>query len=236
MTFRQILAAVALFTGIQAHAASLPAGSHHPLVELNTNQGRIVLELYPEKAPKTVENFLHYVNSGYYNGTLFHRSVKDFIIQGGYFTSNDFKDPDRPPVPNEADNGLLNEPGTIAMARKRDPHSATTQFFINLEDNKFLNHYRKDDDYYGHTVFGRVVDGMDVVKKISLLPTTAKPMLGHQAPMQDVVIQQAALINSYVPTPPTLLAKNSATAPVKAKTRTRAKAKTASRATGTTVK
>lgn len=167
----------------------------NPLVEMKTNFGSVVFELYPDKAPKTVDNFLRYVKNGFYKGTLFHRSVKNFIIQGGGFTPGLEPKHTLPPIPNEATNGLMNTPGTLAMARDYDPQSATSQFFINLEDNKHLNHYRNDDDYYGYCVFGRVVSGMDVVKKINALPTTQKDFLTHGVPAQDVLIEDMAEIS-----------------------------------------
>lgn len=177
-----------LFTG-----AALAA---NPMVEMKTNFGNVVFELFPDKAPKTVDNFLQYVKTGFYKGTIFHRSVKNFVVQGGGFTPDLEPKDTRPPIPNEAGNGLMNTPGTLAMARDYDPQSATSQFFINLEDNKHLNHYRNDDDYYGYCVFGRVVSGMDVVKKINALPTTHKEFLTAGVPTQDVIIEDMIPVSS----------------------------------------
>ncbi len=175
------------------------AAPSHPLVEMKTNFGNVTFELFPEKAPKTVENFLNYVQSGYYKGTIFHRAVKNFIVQGGAYTPELTEKPTQAPIPNEADNGLLNLPGTLAMSHARDPQSATSQFFVNLDDNKFLNHYRNDEDYYGYCVFGKVVDGMDVFKKIASLPTAPKAFLSGNVPVENVVIEDLAVVSSLSP-------------------------------------
>lgn len=173
--------------------ASMGALGANPQVKVRTNLGEMVLELYPEKAPKTVANFLQYVNSGHYNGTVFHRTIRKFVIQGGGFTPDFQYKPTLGPVPNEATNGLRNEPGTLAMARAYEPDSATTQFFINLDDNKFLNHHRPHPDYYGYCVFGRVIKGMDVAKKIGALPTSAGGPFAADVPVQPVIIEEMAL-------------------------------------------
>ena len=179
-----------------AHAAN-------PMVDIQTNQGDIVVELYPKKAPKTVENFLHYVNTGFYEGTVFHRVIKDFVVQGGAFDKSlDWRQPDEPPIPNEAKNGLTNEPGTIAMAHDHDPNSATSQFFFNIESNKHLNHYRDDPGYYGHCVFGKIVKGMDVAKKISDLQTGAGGPFKADVPTDAVVIEKVALLPPVAEPPP----------------------------------
>lgn len=183
----------AALAGLLFAGAALAA---NPMVEMKTNFGNVVFELFPDKAPKTVDNFLQYVKSGFYKGTIFHRSVKNFVIQGGGFTADLEPKDTLPPIPNEAGNGLMNTPGTLAMARDYDPQSATSQFFINLEDNKHLNHYRNDDDYYGYCVFGRVVSGMDVVKKINALPTTHKDFITAGLPTQDVIIQDMIPVSS----------------------------------------
>ena len=159
-----------LFIGILtamlfAPLSSLQAGDN-PKVQLNTNMGNIVLELNQEKAPKSVENFLQYVSDKFYDGTVFHRVIDGFMIQGGGFTQNLQKKTPRSPIKNEADNGLKNDDGTIAMARTNDPHSATAQFFINVKDNSFLNHKNEYPAGYGYAVFGRVVEGMSIVNKI----------------------------------------------------------------------
>ena len=183
---------------------TLTAGTalaHNPRVEMQTSQGNIVIELYKDKAPITVENFLHYVNSGYYTGTIFHRVIKDFVVQGGAFDQAlDWRKPDDGPIPNEAKNGLTNEPGTIAMADARDPNSATTQFFFNLESNKHLNHYRDDPGYYGQCVFGKIVKGMDVVQKIADLKTGPGGPFTSDVPATPVVIEKVVLLPDAAPT------------------------------------
>lgn len=157
--------------------ASEPA---RPQVLLETNHGNIVIELFPDKAPETVKNFLKYVNEGFYDGTIFHRVIKDFMIQGGGYTVNMQRKITRAPIRNEADNGLRNQIGYVAMARTNDPHSATSQFFINVANNSFLDFREKTPRGYGYTVFGRVIKGMRVVNKIRQVPT------GYQHGMQDV--------------------------------------------------
>jgi cyclophilin family peptidyl-prolyl cis-trans isomerase len=181
-----LLALAALVSASQALAAD-------PRVELKTNRGAIVLELYPEKAPKTVANFLQYVKDGHYNGTVFHRVIDGFMIQGGGFDKDMRQKPTRPPVPSEAGNGLKNTVGTIAMARTPDPHSASAQFFINLKDNDFLNYKEPTPQGYGYTVFGKVVAGMDVVQGIAQVPTgNAGP---HQnVPRDPIVIESATVL------------------------------------------
>ncbi|MGH8717737.1 MAG: peptidylprolyl isomerase [Burkholderiales bacterium] len=158
-------------------------------VEIKTNLGAIVVELYPDKAPKTVENFLKYANDGFYKGTIFHRVIPGFMIQGGGFTGDFKQKPTRPPIPNEADNGLRNETGTIAMARTSDPQSATAQFFINVADNRFLNFTAANPRGYGYAVFGRVVKGMDVVTKIAERKTAAAGPFASDVPVSAVVIE-----------------------------------------------
>ncbi|OWX75057.1 cyclophilin, partial [Acinetobacter baumannii] len=137
-----------------------------PQVELNTNKGRIVLELNTEKAPKTAANFLEYVRDGFYDGVIFHRVIDGFMIQGGGFDENFKEKATRDAIENEADNGLSNDVGTIAMARTQAPHSASAQFFINVKNNSFLNHTSKTAQGWGYAVFGKVVEGMDVVEAI----------------------------------------------------------------------
>ena len=162
----------------------------NPTVALDTNHGTIVLELFSAEAPKTVENFLQYVGAGFFDGTLFHRVIPNFMIQGGGFDGQQRQKPTRPPIPNEADNGLTNQRGTIAMARTNDPHSATAQFFINLKDNGFLNHTGKNPQGWGYTVFGRVVEGMDVVDQIAKA-RTAPGRISEAVPQEAVVIEKA---------------------------------------------
>ncbi len=159
-----------------------------PTVQINTNLGMIVVELDSEKAPKTVANFLEYVKSGHYSGTIFHRVIQGFMIQGGGITKDMKEKPTRAPIVNEADNGLKNEIGTIAMARTNDPHSATSQFFINVADNGFLNHVSKDGRGWGYAVFGKVSKGMDVVEKIAQSPT-----MPGDIPTKPIVIESIVL-------------------------------------------
>lgn len=164
-----------------------------PVVELNTNMGAIVIELNEEKAPKTVENFLNYVKSGQYDGTIFHRIIDGFMIQGGGMDAEMNEKPTNAPVENEADNGLKNDKGTIAMARTQDPHSATSQFFINVKDNDFLNHSGKNMQGWGYTVFGKVTSGMDVIEKMKGVPTGRFGMHAD-VPKEPVVINSATII------------------------------------------
>jgi peptidyl-prolyl cis-trans isomerase B (cyclophilin B) len=167
----------------------------NPSVALDTNHGRIVLELYADKAPKTVENFLGYVNAGFFDGTLFHRVIPGFMIQGGGFDGQQKQKTTRAPIQNEADNGAGNERGTIAMARTGDPHSATAQFFINLKDNTFLNHTGKNPQGWGYTVFGKVTEGMDVVDKIAKV-RTAPGKISEAVPAEVVVIEKAEVVSA----------------------------------------
>ncbi|MDH6627445.1 peptidyl-prolyl cis-trans isomerase B (cyclophilin B) [Streptomyces sp. LBL] len=162
-------------------------------VELTTNFGRFVVELNDAEAPKTVENFLTYVRNGHYDGTIFHRVIPDFMVQGGGFTAEMAQKPTLAPIPNEADNGLKNTAYTVAMARTGDPHSATAQFFVNVSDNEFLNHTSKDARGWGYTVFGRVTEGQDVVDQIKQVRTGSSR--GHQdVPTQPVIIEAAKVL------------------------------------------
>lgn len=162
------------------------------MVILKTNYGDIVIELNSEKAPVTCENFLKYVKSGHYNGTIFHRVIPGFMIQGGGFTAEMDQKPTGEPIQNEADNGLTNVKGTIAMARTSEPHSATAQFFINTVDNDFLNFRRKNPDEWGYCVFGKVVQGMDVVLKIEAVKTDNHKYYPHRdVPVEPVIINSA---------------------------------------------
>ena len=160
--------------------------SENPTVLLETTSGDILIELFPDKAPETVANFLQYVDDGFYNNTIFHRVIPGFMIQGGGLGARMDEKPTREPVKNEADNGLKNERGTIAMARTREPHSATAQFFINLVDNEFLDHSEPTLDGWGYCVFGKVVDGMDAVDKIAKVKTKAVGV--HEAVTTDMVL------------------------------------------------
>ncbi|UZE20935.1 peptidyl-prolyl cis-trans isomerase [Pseudomonas sp. B21-054] len=163
-------------------------------VKLTTNHGDIVLELNAEKAPLTVANFIEYVKTGHYENTVFHRVIGNFMIQGGGFEPGMKEKKDkRPSIQNEADNGLPNEKYSVAMARTMEPHSASAQFFINVADNSFLNHSGKTTQGWGYAVFGKVVEGTDVVDKIKGVSTTSKA--GHQdVPAEDVIIEKAEII------------------------------------------
>ncbi|MGM0593344.1 MAG: peptidylprolyl isomerase [Pseudomonadota bacterium] len=163
------------------------------MVRLNTNYGTITLELFADKAPATVENFLNYVKEGFYDGTIFHRVINGFMVQGGGMEPGMKEKPTNAPIKNEADNGLSNERGTIAMARTMEPHSASAQFFINVKDNTFLNHREPTPDGWGYAVFGRVVEGMDVVDKIKAVETGSAGF--HQdVPVEDVILKSAEIV------------------------------------------
>jgi cyclophilin family peptidyl-prolyl cis-trans isomerase len=176
--------------------ASSAAAAANPQVELRTSLGAIVIELYPDKAPLTVENFLQYVKDRHYDGTLFHRVIPGFMVQGGGHGA-DFKErPTRKPVRNEAANGLRNVPGTVAMARTGEPHSATAQFFINVADNEFLNFRFPTQEGYGYCVFGKVVKGMDVVARIVKVRTGAGPGGHRDVPVKPVLIESARVMDA----------------------------------------
>jgi cyclophilin family peptidyl-prolyl cis-trans isomerase len=163
------------------------AQDKNPVVVMNTSLGTIKIELYEKKAPITVKNFLQYVDDKHYDGTIFHRTIPNFMVQGGGFAPGMKEKQTRDPIKNESDNGLLNERGTLAMARTPDPNSATAQFFINVKHNDFLDR-EKARDKVGYAVFGKVIDGMDVVDKIVAVETGSKG--GHKdVPVQDVVIK-----------------------------------------------
>ena len=158
------------------------------MIIFNTNHGPISIELDSEKAPKSAENFLQYAKEGFYNGTIFHRVIDGFMIQGGGFEPGMREKANHDPIDNEADNGLSNLTGTLAMARTAEPHSATSQFFINVSDNFSLDHRGKTAQGWGYAVFGKVVDGMDVVNKIKSCQTTSRA--GHQdVPVDDIIIE-----------------------------------------------
>ena len=162
------------------------------MIKLHTNYGDILIELDFDKAPKTAANFKQYVEEGFYNGTIFHRVIDGFMIQGGGFGEDFQQKETRAPIENEADNGLPNLTGTVAMARTNDPHSASAQFFINVKDNSFLNHTGKNAQGWGYCVFGKVVEGMDVVNKIKSVKTGSKGF--HQdVPKEAVIIQSATI-------------------------------------------
>ncbi len=163
------------------------------MVELHTNHGVIKIELDEAKAPKSAENFLAYVKAGHYDGTVFHRVINGFMIQGGGFEPGMKQKPTNAPIQNEANNGLKNATYTLAMARTNDPHSATAQFFINVNDNDFLNHSSPTPQGWGYAVFGKVVEGQDVVDKIKAVKTGSKGF--HQdVPNDDVVIEKAVVV------------------------------------------
>ncbi len=184
-TFARLLAAVSLTAAVGiVHAADAPQ------VLLKTSMGDITLELYPEKAPKSVANFLDYVKGGHYNGTIFHRVIGNFMVQGGGFDKDMKQKPTNPPIENEAKNGLKNEPYTLAMARTSAPHSASAQFFINVNDNSFLNHPGQDG--WGYAVFGKVVKGKEVVDKIKAVETTSSGMY-QNVPAKPVLIESASI-------------------------------------------
>lgn len=170
-----------------------PAEAQSPVVRLQTSHGEIRLELRPEQAPKTVENFLAYVRDGFYDGTVFHRVIPGFMIQGGGYTADYQRKETRAPIENEADNGLRNRRGTVAMARTTDPHSATAQFFINVADNDFLDHSGKSRRGWGYAVFGEVLSGLGVVDEISRVRTGPAGPFPKDVPRQSVVIERAAI-------------------------------------------
>jgi cyclophilin family peptidyl-prolyl cis-trans isomerase len=172
---------------------SLAAADAPPRVRMQTSLGDIVLELNPAKAPKTVKNFLTYVKAGFYDGTIFHRVIDGFMIQGGGFTADYRRKPTRAPVLNEADNGLKNLAGTIAMARTSDPHSATAQFFINVKNNAFLDHSAPTPRGWGYCVFGKVVSGMDTVDKIRRTPTGRGGPFAKDVPHTPVIIEKLTI-------------------------------------------
>lgn len=182
-----VMAAAAL-TGTSLCAFAQTA---QPQVQFKTSAGNFVVELNPKAAPKTVENFLQYVNSGFYNGTIFHRVIGNFMIQGGGFTPEMNEKSTRAPIPSESQNGLKNVTGAIAMARTSNPNSATAQFFINVKDNASLDY--PSPDGYGYTVFGKVVSGMDTVEKIKGVATTRKGMY-QDVPATPVVIESASVV------------------------------------------
>ncbi|SEQ77456.1 peptidyl-prolyl cis-trans isomerase A (cyclophilin A)/peptidyl-prolyl cis-trans isomerase B (cyclophilin B) [Nitrosomonas sp. Nm51] len=188
MRFTQFFAAVLfIFWNITGHAAN-------PQVIIKTNFGPITLELYPEKAPKTVENFLRYVENGFYNNTIFHRVIPNFMIQGGGFDTAFNQKTTRGPIANEANNGLKNEIGTIAMARTSDPHSATAQFFINVANNTFLNYTAPNARGYGYTVFGEVTDGMNIVHQIAKTPTGSGGPFPGDVPRTIITIEDISVL------------------------------------------
>ena len=163
------------------------------MIKLHTNHGVITLNLFADKAPETVANFIQYVKDGHYDNTIFHRVISNFMIQGGGFDADMKQKSTRETIKNEANNGVSNKMGTIAMARTMEPHSASAQFFINVQDNDFLDHTAPTTQGWGYTAFGEVVEGMDVVEAIKNVATTSKN--GHQdVPREDVIIEKAEII------------------------------------------
>lgn len=182
--------ATLLILGVLLFAGSALTADSNPKVVLDTSKGKIVLELYPGKAPETVKNFLNYVDQKFYDGTIFHRVIPNFMIQGGGFAADMKRKPTAAPIKNEADQGLGNDRGTIAMARTGDPHSATSQFFINTVDNDFLNHKSKTPQGWGYAAFGKVVEGMETVDAISAVKTTSR------GPYRDVPVEPVVIISA----------------------------------------
>ncbi len=178
---------LALLIALCVPLAAFGGLSDNPQVIMETSKGTIVLEVFPDEAPETVKNFLQYVRWGHYDGTIFHRVIPDFMIQGGGFTPDMKRKTTEMPIRNEADNGLRNQRGTVAMARTPDPHSATDQFFINTKSNSFLDHKDNTPRGWGYAVFGKVVEGMDVVDAISGVKTGKKGMMGD-VPVEPVEI------------------------------------------------
>ncbi|TDG09481.1 peptidyl-prolyl cis-trans isomerase [Paraburkholderia guartelaensis] len=185
------LGSAALIANAPAFAQNGQPAAAHPQVLFKTSEGDIRVELYPEKAPKTVDNFLQYVKAGQYNGTIFHRVIRGFMIQGGGYTQSFVEKPTRAPIALESKNGLKNLTGTIAMARTSDPNSATAQFFINTVDNAGLDYPNPDGN--GYAVFGKVTQGMDVVKKIEAAPTASRGPMAD-VPQKEIVIESATVV------------------------------------------
>lgn len=186
---KHLLVVLAVFASTAVQAAN-------PMVEIRTSQGAMTLELYPDKAPETVKNFLDYVKSGFYDGTVFHRVIDGFMIQGGGFDTAYNQKGTRAPIRNEADNGLKNEIYTVAMARTGDPHSATAQFFINVANNDFLNFRSANVRGYGYAVFGRVVKGQDVAARIAKARTGAAGPFSSDVPLTPVLIEKAIQVEA----------------------------------------
>ena len=188
-----ILFMILLLTSTLSFATEKTMSDTPTKVKLTTNLGEIIIQLNAEKAPISSANFLTYVNEGFYNGTIFHRVIPDFIAQGGGFDTSFNQKAVHAPIKNEADNGLKNTRGTLAMARTNDPNSATAQFFINLKDNTFLNHTGKNASGWGYAVFGEVIEGMDVVDAMAKQPTGNRG--GHQdVPKTDIIIEKAEVV------------------------------------------
>jgi peptidyl-prolyl cis-trans isomerase B (cyclophilin B) len=195
LRLKVLLLAIGVFPLICGSALAGQNQGDKVMVEMTTSKGVIELELDAKNAPITVANFLEYVKSGHYDGTIFHRVIPGFVIQGGGLKSGMAEKATRTPIENEADNGLKNLTGAICMARTNEPHSATSQFFINLKDNSFLDHTEKSTTGWGYAVFGRVASGMDVVKAIAAMPTGNAG--GHSdVPLEDIVLEKAVVSES----------------------------------------
>jgi cyclophilin family peptidyl-prolyl cis-trans isomerase len=194
--YRPLLRSAVFLLALLAAVGAWGADSANPAVTLKTNLGSIEIELYPENAPVTVRNFLQYVKDGHYDGTIFHRVIDGFMIQGGGFTREFREKPTRAPIKNEAGNGLRNEAGMVAMARTSDPNSATAQFFINLADNDFLDFRNPTAQGIGYCVFGKVIKGMDVVRRIAKVRTHAGPPPNENVPVRPVVIERAEIVSA----------------------------------------
>lgn len=192
---KRILLAVSILTVMAGTSMGQENPVSNPQVVMETSKGEIVLELYPDKAPLTVKNFLNYIDAGFYSGTIFHRVIPGFMLQGGGFSRDMQKKPTMTPVKNEAFNGLKNDRGTIAMARTQDPHSASSQFFINTVDNAFLNYKSQTTSGWGYAVFGKVIKGMQVVDAISKVET------GNQGRFRDVPKTAVEIIKVRKATP-----------------------------------
>jgi len=190
--YKSLFVILALIVGTVANAAN-------PTVEIKTNQGAMTLELYPDKAPESVKNFLGYAKSGFYDGTIFHRVIDGFMIQGGGFDTAFKQKPTQAPIKNEADNGLKNVVYSVAMARTGDPHSATAQFFINVADNAFLDFRAPNVRGYGYAVFGKVIKGQDVAAKIAKLKTGASGPFDSDVPRTAVVLEKVTVVDPAKP-------------------------------------
>ena len=190
---KNLIMSILPFVTIFAVIGNLQA-TGKPKVHFKTTMGDFTVELEPDKAPQTVANFLQYVREGHYDGLIFHRVIKAFMVQGGGFDKNYNKTATREPIENEADKGIPNERGTIAMARTNDPHSATNQFFINVKFNGFLDHRSKSQQGWGYTAFGRVIDGMNIVGRISMMKTGPGGPFPSDVPIEQVIIEKAKII------------------------------------------
>jgi cyclophilin family peptidyl-prolyl cis-trans isomerase len=190
----KIYSTLAAFAMVCALGGCEKKAVENPQIILETSSGKIILELYPDRAPETVKNFIAYIDSEFYNDTVFHRVIPNFMIQGGGLNAEMKSKATQMPIKNEADNGLENDRGTIAMARTADPDSATAQFFINIANNEFLNHKSKDSRGWGYAVFGRVLEGMDVVDAIAGVKTGTRGAY-RDVPIQPIVIRKAQRLN-----------------------------------------